>query len=216
MPTATKQAPKKSAASKVPKKQASTSSNKKQAGQDAELEKLFIDEIRDIYWAEKHLVKTLPKIQKAASTPELQDAIGEHLEVTKQQVTKLEQVFEMLNQTPRAKKCDGMEGITKEGEGVIEDTEDGSTTRDVALILASQKIEHYEIATYGGLTQLAKTLGKDEVAEILAQILAEEKDADQKLTAIAEDNINYEASEEGDDGDGEAINEEEDDDDAEV
>lgn len=105
-----------------------------------------------------------------------------------------------------------MEGITKEGEGVIEDTEDGSTTRDVALILASQKIEHYEIATYGGLTQLAKTLGKDEVAEILAQILTEEKDADQKLTAIAEDNINYEASEEGGDGDGEAINEEEDDD----
>src|SRR2546423_1885665 len=115
MPAATKQAPVKKSSSKTTKKQTTATKGGKQ---DAKLEKLFIDEIRDIYWAEKHLVKTLPKIQKAASTPELQDAIGEHLEVTKEQVTKLEQVFEMLNQAPRAKKCDGMEGITKEGDTV--------------------------------------------------------------------------------------------------
>jgi ferritin-like metal-binding protein YciE len=103
----------------------------------------------------------------------------------------------MLGEKAQAKKCEAMEGITKEGEGIIEDTEKGTSTRDVGLILAAQKVEHYEISTYGGLHQLAITLGKDDVAQILAETLAEEKEADVTLTTIAENNINYQAAAEG-------------------
>ncbi|HTN45206.1 MAG TPA: ferritin-like domain-containing protein [Flavipsychrobacter sp.] len=157
---------------------------------------LFIDEIKDIYWAEKHLVKTLPKMKKAATSPELANAIAEHLEATKVHVTRLEEVFNLLGKKVQAKKCDAMEGLAKEGEGIIEDTEDGSATRDVGIILAAQKVEHYEIATYGGLTQLANTLGLNDIANLLAQTLAEEKEADETLTGIAENDINYEAASE--------------------
>ena len=160
------------------------------------LMELFIDEIKDIYWAENHLVKALPKMKKAATSSTLVTAIDNHLEETKMHVTRLEQVFELLGKKPQAKKCDAMEGLAKEGEGIIEDTEDGTATRDVGIILASQKVEHYEIATYGGLSQLAKTLGLMDVAALLDQTLAEEKAADENLTNIAENNINYEASEE--------------------
>ncbi|MES1224369.1 MAG: ferritin-like domain-containing protein, partial [Bacteroidota bacterium] len=157
----------------------------------------FHNELKDIYWAEKHLVKTLPKMKKAANSEELASAFEDHLEVTKEHVTRLEQVFDILGHKPQAKKCDAMEGITKEGESIIEDTEDGSATRDVGLIMAAQKVEHYEIATYGALHQLAITLGYEEVAQILESTLAEEKEADQALTSIAENDINYEAVEEG-------------------
>lgn len=157
---------------------------------------LFTDEIKDIYWAEKHLTKALPKMKKAASSSELQDAFGTHLEQTKGHVERLEQVFELLEKKPQAKKCDAMEGLVQEGEGIIEDTDDGTATRDVGLILAAQKVEHYEIATYGGLTQLAKTLGRDDIAGILAETLAEEKETDELLTEIAEGSINYESAEE--------------------
>ena len=155
---------------------------------------LFVDEIKDIYWAEKHLVKTLPKMQKAATSEELGNAIAEHLEVTKTHVSRIEQIFEILGKKPQAKKCDAMEGLAKEGESIIEDTEDGSSTRDVGIIMASQKVEHYEIATYGSLKQLASVLGLDEIADILDQTLTEEKEADETLTGIAENDINYEAS----------------------
>ncbi len=158
------------------------------------LMELFIDEIKDIYWAEKHLVKSLPKMRKAATSSELADAIGNHLEETKGQVTRLEQVFELLGKKSQAKKCDAMEGLVKEGESIIEETEGGSATRDVGIILACQKVEHYEIATYGGLSQLANVLGLEDVAELLGQTLAEEKTADETLTSIAENDINYEAS----------------------
>src|ERR1700744_4448018 len=141
------------------------------------LMELFVDEIKDIYWAEKHLVKTLPKLQKAASSEDLKKAFGDHLEVTKEHVTRLEKVFELLGQKPQAKKCEAMEGITKEGESIIEDTEDGTATRDVGLIMAGQKVEHYEIATYGALARVAKTLGHAEVVRILQSPLAEEKQA---------------------------------------
>ena len=157
---------------------------------------LFVDEIRDIYWAEKHLVKTLPKMQKAATSTELANAIAEHLAVTENHVTRLEKVFDLLGENVQAKKCDAMEGITKEGESILEDTDEGTATRDVGIILASQKVEHYEISTYGGLAQLAKTLGLADVADLLSQTLAEEKEADQTLTSIAENDINYEAAEE--------------------
>jgi ferritin-like metal-binding protein YciE len=164
--------------------------------EDSMLAEFFIDELKDIYWAEKHLVKALPKLQKASNSEELQTAIANHLEVTKEHVTRLEQVFEMLGKKAQAKKCDAMEGITKEAEGVIEDTEDGTATRNVAIIMAAQKTEHYEIATYGGLVQLAKTLGQNEIADILYSTLEEEKQADQELTDIAENNINYQAASE--------------------
>jgi ferritin-like metal-binding protein YciE len=176
-----------------PKKAAASSAEQKT---DPALLDFFADEIKDIYWAEKHLVKTLPKMKKAATSPELANAIAEHLEVTKTHVTRLEQVFELLGKKVQAKKCDAMEGISKEGESIIEDTDAGTATRDVGIVLASQKVEHYEIATYGGLTQLAKTLGLTEVADLLGQTLGEEKEADETLSAIAENNINYEAAEE--------------------
>ena len=160
------------------------------------LEEFFKDEIKDIYWAEKHLVKTLPKMAKAATSPELKEAFTNHLEETKGHVERLEQVFELLEEKVQAKKCDAMEGITKEGDGVIEDTETGTSTRDVGLILSGQKVEHYEIATYGGLVQLARNLGRNDIAELFGQTLEEEKAADQLLTTVAEDSVNYEAAEE--------------------
>lgn len=151
----------------------------------------FKDELKDIYWAEKHLVKTLPKMQKAATNEELKNAFADHLEQTKEHVSRLEEVFGLVGEKPQAKKCDAMEGLTKEGESIIEDTEKGTSTRDVGLILAAQKVEHYEIATYGGLAQLAQTLRLDEVADLLGTTLDEEKDTDQGLTQIAESKINH-------------------------
>lgn len=183
-------------AKKNASKKSATKQRAKPANTEPALLELFIDEIKDIYWAEKHLVKTLPKMKKAATSPELANAIAEHLEATKVHVTRLEEVFNLLGKKVQAKKCDAMEGLAKEGEGIIEDTEDGSATRDVGIILAAQKVEHYEIATYGGLTQLANTLGLNDIANLLAQTLAEEKEADETLTGIAENDINYEAASE--------------------
>jgi ferritin-like metal-binding protein YciE len=173
---------------------------KKAAGSEADskalLEEYFVDSLRDIYWAEKHLVKALPKMQKAATSEDLAQAIGDHISVTEEHVTRLEQVFEMMEQKARAKKCEAMEGLIKEGETVISETEKGSATRDVGLIMAAQKVEHYEIATYGGLTQLAKTIGREDIADILGQTLSEEKETDELLTSLAEADINEQASQE--------------------
>lgn len=152
---------------------------------------LFMDGIKDIYWAENHLVKALPKMAESASSTPLSSAISQHLELTKEHVSRLEEIFELLGEKIQAKKCDAMEGLSKEGEGVIESTEEGTSTRDVGIILASQKVEHYEMAAYAGLARLAKTLGLDEVAGILEQTLAEEEESDKKLSAIAENDINY-------------------------
>ena len=173
-----------------------TSSKSEGNEKDNMLEEFFKDEIKDIYWAEKHLVKTLPKMAKAATSPDLQKAFSNHLEETKGHVERLEQVFELLEEKPQAKKCEAMEGITKEGDGIVEETEAGTATRDVGLILAGQKVEHYEISTYGGLAQLARNLGHDDVAELFEQTLEEEKAADKLLTSVAEDKVNYEAAEE--------------------
>jgi len=163
---------------------------------DSKLEEFFRDELKDIYWEEQQLVKTLPKMAKAATGGELKSAFTQHLEVTKGHVSRLEQVFGLLEQKPQAKKCEAMEGITKEGSSIIEDTDAGTATRDAGLILAAQKVEHYEIATYGGLAQLSRTLGFDDVAELLEQTLNEEKDADESLTELAESIVNEQASEE--------------------
>jgi ferritin-like metal-binding protein YciE len=163
---------------------------------DSMLQEFFHGEIKDIYWAEKHLLKALPKMAKAATSDELKKAFTNHLEETKGHVQRLEQVFDLLEAKPQAKKCDAMDGITKEGDSIIEETETGTSTRDVGLILAGQKVEHYEISTYGGLAQLARNLGQDEIAELLETTLKEEKTADETLTTIAEDNVNYSAVQE--------------------
>lgn len=174
----------------------STSSKNGNSSKGSMLEEFFVDQLKDIYWAEKNLLKALPKMQKASTTSELQAAFEDHRKVTEEQVVRLEQAFEMLGKKAQAKKCDAMEGLIKESEGIIEETEKGTMTRDVALIVAAQKVEHYEIASYGGLVQLAKTMGKDDVAELLQMTLDEEKETDLLLTDIAENNINWEAEEE--------------------
>ena len=115
------------------------------------LAEFFDGELKDIYWAEKHLVKTLPKTQKAAISYELKTAIGAHLEETIVHASRREQVFGLMDKKPQTKKCGALAGITEEGEGTLEETEKGTATRDVDIILAAQKVEHYEIATYGGL-----------------------------------------------------------------
>ena len=169
-------------------------SGRKQPVDHSRLKEFFADELKDIYWAEQKLVKTLPKLREAAASEELQEAFSSHLEETKGHVERLEQAFDILGEKAQSKKCDAMEGITEEGASIIKDTEEGTATRDVGLILAAQKAEHYEIATYGGLIQIAQTLGLDEIANLMEQTLEEEKAADQKLTEIAEGNVNSSAA----------------------
>jgi ferritin-like metal-binding protein YciE len=158
------------------------------------LRDLFVDSLKDIYWAEKALTKALPKMAKNATNENLITAINDHLAVTEEQVTRLEEVFDNLGEKAVAKKCDAMEGLIKEGEGMLEETEPGAV-RDAAIIAASQKIEHYEIASYGTLVAFANTLGEDEVAGLLEETLAEEKEADVTLTQAAYNSINFEATE---------------------
>jgi len=163
---------------------------------DSMLDKLFHDSLKDIYWAEKHLQKAIPKMGKAASTTQLKAAMAEHLAITIKQTSRLEDVFKLLGHKPQAKKCEAMAGLTKEGDSIISDTKAGTATRDVGIIMAAQKIEHYEIASYGGIIQLAKTLGYEDCAEILVKTLNEEKLADEALTDIAENSVNYQSSQE--------------------
>lgn len=163
---------------------------------DSRLAEFFHDELKDIYWAENHLVKTLPKMVKAASGKQLKSAFTEHLSVTKEHVTRLDKIFDLLGYKAQSKKCEAMDGITKEGKSIIEDTEDGTATRDAGLIMAGQKVEHYEIATYGALARVARTLGHDDVVKILESTLADEKKADQSLAELADHSINESAAEE--------------------
>ncbi|MBC7934115.1 MAG: ferritin-like domain-containing protein [Rhizobacter sp.] len=153
------------------------------------LTKFFIDCIKDIYWAENHLVKAIPKMINAASLPSLQNALKNHLEETKGHVERLNQVFDLLGTAPQAKKCDAIEGITKEGEGTIESTDPGTPARNLGIILSSQKVEHYEISSYTGLSALANKLGHAAVADKLLQTLAEETASDVKLSIIADEDI---------------------------
>jgi len=151
---------------------------------------LFMDELKDIYWAEKHLTKNLPKLIKAATSDELKSAVSGHLNETEGHVRKLERVFESLGEKPQAKKCDAMEGLVEEVSSCIEDTEKGTYTRDAGLIVCAQKVEHYEIAAYGSLTEFAKVMNHTEAAEILGEILDEEKAADEKLNSVATTAVN--------------------------
>lgn len=161
---------------------------------DTRLQEFFCEELKDIYWAENYIAKALPKMKRSATSAELQAAFEDHLEVTLGHISRLEQIFSILRKPVRGKKCDAIEGIVLEGESIIADTEAGTATRDVGLILAAQKVEHYEIATYGGLAQLAATLGLKEVASLLEATLAEEKETDVLLTALAENSVNQQAA----------------------
>lgn len=197
MKTATaKKAPAKKSATKTTASATSAKGKVKAKPSAADgLRELFEDSLKDIYWAEKALTKALPKMAKNATSQNLITAIEDHLTVTKEQVSRLEQVFEIIGKKAQAKKCDAMEGLIKEGESIIEETEAGPV-RDAGIIAASQKIEHYEIATYGTLCAFAKTLGENEAMELLASTLAEEKEADVTLTEAAYNTINFDAAEE--------------------
>lgn len=158
------------------------------------LRELFVDSLKDIYWAEKALTKALPKMAKKATSENLINTINDHLTVTEGHVDRLEQVFNIIGEKATAQKCEAMEGLIKEGESIVEETQKGAV-RDAGIISASQKIEHYEIATYGTLAAFAQTLEEDEALELLQQTLDEEKEADTLLTKIAYNNINFEATE---------------------
>ena len=156
------------------------------------LEKLYISELRDLYSAENQLLKALPKMAKGASSPELKDAFEKHLEQTKGHVQRLEQLFEQLEESPQGKTCQAMKGLIKEGSEILkEDGED--SVLDAGLIVAAQKVEHYEIASYGSVCTFAELLGKDEAAELLQSTLDEESETNEILTQLAESIVNPEA-----------------------
>ena len=159
------------------------------------LMKLFEEELKDIYWAEKALTKAIPKMIKNATSEELIEALENHLAETEEQVKRVEQVFEILGKKATAKKCEAMEGLLKEAEAIMEECEEGAMC-DAGIISAAQKVEHYEIASYGTLRQFAETLGLEEVEELLQTTLDEEKAADEKLTEVAVAAVNIQANEE--------------------
>jgi ferritin-like metal-binding protein YciE len=164
-------------------------------GMSSQLGKLFEDSIRDIYWAEKALVKALGKMQKNASSEELITAIENHIAETEEHVTRLEKVFAVFGKEPRGKKCEAMEGLIKEGETIMEEAEEGPMM-DAGIIAAAQKVEHYEIASYGTLRTYAETLGLDEAVSLLEATLEEEKMTDAKLSELAVTSINLMAANE--------------------
>ena len=153
----------------------------------------FIDELRDAYDAEKQVLKALPKMARAASSPELRSAFENHLEETRGQVARLEQVFGSLDEKVRGKHCDGVAGIIEEGKKVMEEDFD-DTTMDACLIAAAQRVEHYEMAAYGTLVAWAEAMGHNDAAALLRETLDEEKAADEKLTEVAESGVNQEAA----------------------
>ncbi|CAM3024007.1 ferritin-like domain-containing protein [Chryseobacterium flavum] len=160
------------------------------------LHKFFVSALKDIYYAENAIIEALEKMQEAATTDELKDAFEDHQLQTQKHVKRLEKVFKLIDEEPEKKECKAIKGIIEEGEEVIKSTEEGSATRDAALIMAAQKVEHYEIATYGGLAQLAITMGHDKAADLLEKTLQEEEDTDYLLTEIAETSINFDAEQE--------------------
>ena len=157
------------------------------------LRDLYIDELKDLYNAENQLVKALPKMAKAASSEELKQGFEQHLEQTRGHVQRLDQIFKSLDESPKGKKCAGMEGLVKEGSEVMEEDFEGALM-DAALIGAAQRVEHYEIAAYGTASEFAKLLGESEHVSLLEETLREEKETDEKLTELAKE-INPQANE---------------------
>ncbi|MFN8288066.1 MAG: ferritin-like domain-containing protein [Chitinophagales bacterium] len=203
-------ATKSKAPAKGAKKKAAASKSKADSKVDtgSELQTLLEDQLKDIYWAEKALTKAIPKMIKKATSEELIEALENHLEETENQVEKVEQVFEILGMKAQAKKCEAMDGLIKEAEELMQDNE--GITRDAAIIAAAQKVEHYEIASYGTMCTWAQILGFDEAVELLEEILEEEKGADEKLTEVAESAVNIEAASESEDGEDDEGEEDED------
>ncbi|PWT71536.1 MAG: ferritin-like domain-containing protein [Bacteroidetes bacterium] len=183
-------------ASTSKKNQENNEGTKNQDQGGSRLEKFFIEQLKDIYYAEQKITQALPKMQEAATTDELKDAFEDHQYQTQKHIKRLDKIFEMIGVSAEGKKCEAIEGITKEAETIIDETEEGTMTRDAALIMAAQKVEHYEIATYGGLIQFAITMGLPQVAEILERTIAEEENTDTRLTEIAEENVNLGAEQE--------------------
>ncbi|HEX3235566.1 MAG TPA: ferritin-like domain-containing protein [Gemmatimonadales bacterium] len=157
------------------------------------LDKLFLEELKDIYSAEKQIVRALPRMAKAAESQDLQQAFTHHLKQTQGHVQRLEQIFKALEQTARGKKCKGMEGLLEEGKEILEQEGEGAVI-DAALIAAAQRVEHYEMAAYGCLRTYAQLLGYSDAERLLQQTLEEEEAADQKLTQIGESGINQAAA----------------------
>jgi len=180
------------------------------ASEETTLRSLFIDELRDVHHAERQLLKALPKLAKAATSPQLRAAIENHLGETEEQVSRLEQVFELLEESGKPKPCAGMQGIVEEGSDLIEE-EDKGAALDAGIIASAQRAEHYEMAVYGSLIAWAEALGEDEVVKLLQETLDEEKAADEKLTTLAEAGIN-EAAKSGAEDKGAEADEEDDED----
>jgi len=191
------------------RKTSSSKASNKNESQDerSKLHKLFEEELKDIYWAEKALTKAIPKMIKNATSEELIEALENHLEETEGHVQRCEKAFELLGKTAQAKKCEAMDGLITEAEDIMEESDEG-VMRDAGIISAAQKVEHYEIATYGTLCQFAKTLGLDEIKDLLGETLNEEKNADETLTEVAESAINIQASQTGEDEEEEVEEEE--------
>lgn len=160
---------------------------------DLPLHKFLLFGLQDLYWAEQHLVSSLPKLADAATSPDLKAVLNDHLRETKGHVTRLEQSFKMLNEKQKDTKCKAMSGILKEAEDMIDETEKGSAVRDVAVIMAAQKIEHYEITSYGSVIVFAELMNHTEVANLLHATLDEEKKANFTLTDLAKRGINAKA-----------------------
>lgn len=160
------------------------------------LKEFLVDGLKDIYFAEYAIMQGLTKMKDAATSDKLKKAIDLHYKQTKIQITRLEEAFGLFDEKPAKKKCEAIIGILKEGDDILEDTEEGSMTRDAAIIIASQKVEHYEIATYGSLAELARTIDREDVAKILETTLSEEKETDVSLTILAVDKINEAAAQE--------------------
>lgn len=167
---------------------------KENALHNSKLREVFVEQLEDIYWAENKLIKALRKMENAATSLRLKEAFNTHREQTRTHVSRLEEVFAIVNEPVDSSKCPAMAGIIREANDIIDDTDEGSFQRDAGLVIAAQKAEHYEIASYGSLAQLAETLGYTEAKNLLGQTLAEEKAADISLTEIAKSGINYNAA----------------------
>ena len=171
-------------------RKANTTLDDENGGKD--LRNLLEDQLADIYYAEKKLTKAIPKMAKAAQNDELRQGFEDHAQETEGHVTRCEEAFKLLGKSAKAKKCEAMEGLVAEAEDLMKEFKDSSAL-DAALIDAAQKVEHYEIATYGSLIAWASMLGEDQVADLLEETLQEEKDCDEKLTVLAESSVNAEA-----------------------
>lgn len=187
---------KKSENKKDDKKATSNKKGKLKIEDENALKDFLVDELKDIYFAENEILKGLTKMKDAASSTKLKKAIDKHYNQTETQIVRLEEAFKMFDEKPVKKKCKAIVGILAEGDDILEDTEEGTMTRDAAIIIASQKVEHYEIATYGSLAELARTINREDVAKLLEKTLKEEKKTDVTLTVLAVDKINEQAAQE--------------------